>query len=188
MLPRMVLAHSKGLPLGTPAPTFDGLEGTDGKRYGLGDFADAKALVLVFTCNHCPYAVAYEDRLVALHRDYQNRGVQIVAINPNDAERYPDDSLDAMKERAAAKGFGFPYLVDATQEVARAYHAVCTPDPFVLDEERKLYYAGRIDDSWRDPSAVTTRDLRLALDALLAGDALPFEPSPAMGCSIKWKP
>ncbi|MBO6933882.1 MAG: thioredoxin family protein [Deltaproteobacteria bacterium] len=184
----MALAHSKGLPLGSSAPRFEGLMGTDGARHGLDDYADAKVLVVVFTCNHCPYAVAYEDRLVALHRDYASKGVQIVAINPNDAERYPDDSLPEMEKRAADKGFEFPYLQDETQEVARAYQAVCTPDPFVFDSDRKLVYAGRIDDSWRDPSAVTTRDLRIALDAVLAGDSVPVEPTPAMGCSIKWKP
>ncbi len=184
----MAMTTSKGLALGTPAPGFSGLEGVDGKRWGLGDFADAKALVIVFTCNHCPVAKAYEDRLVAIDRDYRPKGVRIVAINPNDPESYPEDSLDAMKERAAAKGFGFLYLQDATQEVAKAYHAACTPDPFVFDGERKLVYNGRIDDNWKDPGAVTTRDLRKVLDAVLAGEPLGFEPTPAMGCAIKWKP
>jgi len=182
------MTTSQGLAPGTPAPSFAGLEGVDGKRWGLGDFADAEALVIVFTCNHCPVAKAYEDRLVAIDRDYRPKGVRLVAINPNDAERYPDDSLAAMKERAAAKGFGFPYLQDATQEVAKGYGAACTPDPFVFDEERKLVYNGRIDDNWKDPSAVTTRDLRKVLDAVLAGETLDFEVQPAMGCSIKWKP
>lgn len=182
------MTTSKGLEIGTPAPPFAGLPGVDGDAYGLDDFADAKALVIVFTCNHCPVAKAYEDRLVAIDRDYRPKGVRIVAINPNDAERYPDDSLEAMKERAAAKGFGFHYLQDPTQEVAKAYQAACTPDPFVFDGERKLVYNGQIDDNWKDPSAVTTRDLRKVLDAVLAGEPLGFEPTPSMGCSIKWKP
>jgi peroxiredoxin len=184
----MAMTTSKGLALGTPAPPFSGLEGVDGERYGLGDFEDAKALVIVFTCNHCPVAEAYEDRLVAIDRDYRPKGVRIVAINPNDAEQYPGDSLEAMKERAAAKGFGFPYVRDATQEVAKAYQAACTPDPFVFDGALELVYNGRIDDSWKDPSAVTTRDLRRVLDAVLAGEPIGFEPTPAMGCAIKWKP
>lgn len=188
MIGAMVMTTSKGLALGTAAPTFSGLEGVDGERYGLGDFAEARALLIVFTCNHCPVAEAYEDRLVAIDRDYRSEGVRLVAINPNDAERYPSDSLAAMKERAAAKGFGFPYLQDASQEVAKAYQAMCTPDPFVFDGERKLVYNGRIDDDWKDPSAVKERDLRKVLDAVLAGEPIGFEPSPAMGCSIKWKP
>jgi len=183
----MVMTTSKGLALGSRAPDFSGLEGVDGAHYGLDDFGDARALVIVFTCNHCPVAVAYEDRLVAIDRDYRPKGVQIVAINPNDAVRFPDDSLEAMKERAAAKGFGFPYLQDATQEVARAYQAACTPDPFVFDWRGELVYNGRIDDNWKDPAAVTARDLRKVLDKTLSGEKIGFEPKPAMGCSIKWK-
>ena len=183
----MVMTTSQGLALGTSAPSFAGLEGVDGKRWGLGDFADAEALVIVFTWNHCPVAKAYEDRLVAIDRDYRPKGVRLVAINPNDPEQYPGDSLEAMKERAAAKGFGFPYLQDITQEVAEAYHAACTPDPFVFDEERKLVYNGQIDDNWKDPGAVTRRDMRRVLDAVLAGEPIDFEVKPAMGCSIKWK-
>jgi peroxiredoxin len=182
----MALAHSKGMAPGTPAPDFS-LPGTDGRTHALSDFADAEALVVIFTCNHCPYARAVEDRLVELQRDYRDRGVRLVAVNPNDAVAYPSDSLEAMVERAADKGFNFPYLRDESQAVARAYGAVCTPDIFVFDGDRKLVYNGRFDDNWKDPAAVSRHDLREVLDALLAGRDPGFEPVPSMGCSIKWK-
>lgn len=182
----MALAYSNGMATGTPAPDFS-LPGVDGKTYTLQRFADAKLLVVVFTCNHCPYAKACEDRLIALQHDYQSKGVQLIAINPNDAERYPDDSFDAMKQRASEKAYPFPYLWDETQDVARAYDAACTPDIFVFDEERKLRYNGRLDDNWQEPSKVERQDLRLVLDSLLQHKHIDFEPVHSMGCSIKWK-
>jgi peroxiredoxin len=182
----MALMHSKGLAPGTPASDFD-LLGVDGKRYRLADFADAEVLVVVFTCNHCPYAKASEQRLVELQRDYAGRGVRLVAISPNDAERYPDDSFDEMKKRAEEAGFNFPYLYDESQEVARAYDAACTPDIFVFDRDRKLVANTRLDDNWQEPAAVERRDLREILDATLGRRPLPFDPVPSMGCSIKWK-
>jgi hypothetical protein len=141
----------------------------------------------VFTCNHCPYAIASEDRLIALQNDYGSRGVQFVAINPNDAENYPADSFEQMKVRAAEKDFNFPYLRDESQKVARAYDAACTPDIFVFDRDRKLLYNGRIDDNWQQPDQVTRQDLREVLDAALEGRTVDFEHVPSMGCSIKWK-
>ncbi|MBW2507844.1 MAG: thioredoxin family protein [Deltaproteobacteria bacterium] len=182
----MPVMHSKGMPLGTAAPPFS-LPGVDGETYSLDSFADAELLVVVFTCNHCPYAIACEDRLIAIQKDYRNEGVQLVAINPNDAEKYPDDSFDKMKERALAKGFNFPYLRDESQAVARAYDAACTPDIFVFDRERKLLYNGRVDDNWKEPEQVTRRELRELLDAALRGETVDFEHVPSMGCSIKWK-
>ncbi|MGF1469993.1 MAG: thioredoxin family protein [Sandaracinaceae bacterium] len=183
----MAMITSNGMPVGTPAPPFS-LPGTDGKTYSLDDFADAKALVVVVTCNHCPVAKAYEDRLVQLQADYRDRGVRVVAINPNDDERYPGDSFEAMVARAEDKGFNFPYLRDATQEVARAYDAACTPDPFVFDQDRRLVYNGRIDDNWQSEGAVEARDLRTVLDAVLEGRPHGLaEVVPSMGCSIKWK-
>lgn len=173
------------LPLGSPVPAFS-LPGVDGRSWSQSDFREA-VLVVVVTCNHCPVAVAYEDRLIALAREYEGRAA-FVLINPNDATTHPDDSLDAMKVRAKEKAFPFPYLRDETQAVARALHAGCTPDPFVFDAKRRLVYAGRIDDSHRDASKVTRRDLARAIDAALAGRAIDFDVSPAMGCSIKWKP
>ncbi len=182
----MALMHSKGMPVGTPAPPFS-LPGVDGKDWSLDSFAGAELLVVVFTCNHCPYAIASEDRLLEIQADYGKKGVQLVAISCNDAENYPADSFDQMKKRSADKGFTFPYLYDESQSVARAYDAVCTPDIFVFDRDRKLVYNGRIDDNWQEPAQVTRRDLRAVLDAALQGRAVDFEHVPSMGCSIKWK-
>lgn len=181
-----MVAYSKGMPVGTSAPGFS-LPGVDGKTYSLDSFTDAQVLVVVFTCNHCPYAKAVEERLVELQRDYAPRGVRLCAINPNDERAYPDDSFAHMVERARDKRFNFPYLRDESQEVARAYDAACTPDLFVFDRQRKLVYNGRLDDNWQDPSKVQRKELRMALDAVLAGGALGWEPVPSMGCSIKWK-
>jgi peroxiredoxin len=178
--------HSKGMAVGTAAPAFS-LPGVDGKTWSLDSFEDAKLLVVVFTCNHCPYAIASEDRLLKIQADYGNKGVQLVAINPNDADHYPADSFDNMKKRAAEKGFTFPYLYDESQSVARAYDAACTPDIFVFDRDRKLVYNGRIDDNWQKPESVTRRDLRAVLDAALEDRAVDFKHVPSMGCSIKWK-
>lgn len=183
----MALVQSHGMAVGTPAPDFS-LPGVDGRTWSLSDFSDAKALVVVFTCNHCPYAIASEDRLVALQRDYESEGVRLVAINPNDARSHPGDSFERMVERAKDKGFNFPYLRDETQEIARAYDAACTPDVFVFDDARQLVYNGRIDDSWKDASAVRRQDLRQVLDRTLAGEPHGLsEVVPSMGCSIKWK-
>jgi len=182
----MALMHSNGMPLGTAAPPFS-LPGVDGETRSLDSFSDANLLVVVFTCNHCPYAIASEDRLIELQRDYADKGVQVVAINPNDADNYPGDSFDNMKVRAKEKGFNFPYLRDESQEVARAYDAACTPDIFVFDADRKLLYNGRIDDNWKEPENVTRNELREVLDAALEGKSVDFEHTPSMGCSIKWK-
>ncbi len=182
----MPVMHSKGMPLGTPAPPFS-LPNIDGTTHSLDSFSDAELLVVVFTCNHCPYAIASEDRLIELQNDYGPRGVQFVAINPNDAKNYPADSFEQMKVRAAQKGFNFPYLRDESQEVARAYDAACTPDIFVFDRDRELLYNGRIDDNWQQPDQVTRKDLRAVLDAALEGRTVDFEHVPSMGCSIKWK-
>ncbi|MCA9580667.1 MAG: thioredoxin family protein [Myxococcales bacterium] len=182
----MALTYSKGMAVGTAAPPFS-LPGVDGRTYDLDSFQDATAFVVVFTCNHCPYAIACEDRLIAIQSDYADRGVRLVAINPNDSTRYPDDGFDAMKVRAKDKGFNFPYLRDESQAVAKAYDAACTPDVFVFDGDRKLVYNGRIDDNWQEPDKVTQRDLRAVLDAVLEGRPHGLEPIPSMGCSIKWR-
>jgi peroxiredoxin len=186
----MVLITQSGpetFPIGADAPRFSNLPATDGKTYGLDSFADSKLVVISFTCNHCPYAKAYEDRFIALAGAYAPRGVAFMAINPNDAATYPDDSFERMKARAAEKNFPFPYLRDESQQVARAYGAVCTPHLFVLDGRRKLAYEGRIDDNWKDPAAVRSHDLQNALDDLLAGRAARAARTSPMGCSIKWK-
>ena len=182
----MALTHSNGLPPGTPMPPF-ALPATSGTIVTSASFDDAEIVVVVFTCNHCPYAIASEDRLIALQRDFASRGVRFVLISPNDAHRYPEDSFENMRLRAEEKEFPFPYLYDETQEIARAYDAACTPDIFVFDRERKLRYNGRIDDNWQEPDRVTREDLRTVLEALLAGREFGFDPVPSMGCSIKWK-
>ena len=172
--------------IGDRAPAFS-LPGTDGRSHSLAEFSDTAVLVVVFSCNHCPYVQAYEERLVAVQRDYAGRGVQLVAINSNDDVHYPEDSFEQMVTRAKARGFNFLYLRDASQEVARAYGATHTPQLFVFDRDRTLRYTGKIDDNWQNPAAVTRRYLRDVIDALL-GDRAPAESQThAIGCTIKWK-
>lgn len=186
----MVLITKSGnetLPIGADGPDFKDLPGTDGKKYGLASFKDSKIVVLNFTCNHCPYAQAYEDRFNDLAREYQSQGVAFAAINPNDADNYPDDGFDQMVERAKQKGYVFPYLRDESQDVARSYGAVCTPHIFVLNDERKIVYEGRIDDNWQNPKAAKSQDLKNTLEALLNGRPIAQAQTPPMGCSIKWK-
>jgi peroxiredoxin len=174
------------LAIGDKAPDFE-LPGVDGKNYRLADFADKPALVVIWSCNHCPTVKAYEERMVALRRDYADQGVQVVAFNSNDVKRYPDDSFDNMVKRAKDKGFGFPYLYDESQQVARAYGPAVTPEVFLFDQERKLVYHGRIDDNPDSPSAVRKRDLRAALDELLAGRPITTAQTNPVGCSVKWR-
>ncbi len=172
---------------GESAPDFS-LPAVDGQTYSLSGFTDKSLLVVVFSCNHCPYVQAYEDRLVAVQRDYADRGVQLVAINSNEDLHHKDDSFENMVKRAKAKGFNFPYLRDASQTVAHSYGATHTPQLFVFDGNRRLRYTGKIDDNWQNPDEVTRRYLREALDALLRDDD-PAEPAThAIGCTIKWLP
>lgn len=182
----MALTYSNIMNIGTRAPYFN-LLNVDGNYYSLDSFTEAKVLVVIFTCNHCPYAQALEDRIIAIQNDYRSKGVRLVLINPNEDKGYPEDSYEMMKLRSKKKNYPFPYLRDETQEAAKTYHAACTPDPFVFDEERKLVYNGRIDDNWKDAERVTRKDLRNVLDCVLEKKAIPFKPLPAMGCSIKWK-
>jgi peroxiredoxin len=173
------------LPLGERAPEFHNLLGVDGKRYSLGSFASKPVLVVIFSCNHCPYVQAYEDRMVAIQGDYVGRGVQLVAINSNNSEAYPEDSYDKMVARAKEKGFNFPYVRDEDQVVANAFGAVCTPHVFAFDADRRLRYRGRIDDS-RDPHSVKSPDLRNALEDLASGREVRIADTKPFGCSIKW--
>jgi peroxiredoxin len=183
----------KTLEIGAAAPDFE-LPGVDGKTYRLADFADAKVLVVVFTCNHCPTAQAYEDRLVRLHADYRDRGVAVVAISPNDPKAvrldelgYTDlgDSLEEMKIRAKDKGFKFPYLYDGeNQRTSAAFGVLATPHVFIFDARRKLRYVGRVDDS--EVGVVKSHDARNAIEALLAGRPVPVEKTRVFGCSTKW--
>lgn len=171
------------LKIGDAAPSWNGIVGIDDQNHGLADYKAAKIVVLVFTCNHCPVAVDYEDRLVALDKDYKGKGVQLVAVNVNTIEA---DRLDKMKERAAAKGFTFPYLFDSTQAIGRDYGAVKTPQIFVLDQDRKIAYTGAIDDN-RKVGEVTKHYLRNALDSLLSGKKPAEAETTAFGCGIQYK-
>jgi peroxiredoxin len=183
----MALLESDDVELGTPAPDFD-LPATDGDNYSLSDFDDADVLVVMFICNHCPYVKAVRGRLVALANELEDEPVAFAAINPNDAEEYPEDSFENMVEVADKHDFPFPYLRDESQEVAEAYGAICTPDIFVYDDDRELAYRGRVDDNWKEPDKVEQRDLHNAIQTLLAGDQPdPDEQVPSQGCSIKWK-
>ena len=173
------------LGIGQKAPPFNDLLGADGKRHSFASFSEKPILVVVFTCNHCPYSKAYEDRIVAIQRDYASKGVQLVAINSNDDKSYPEDSYPEMVKRAREKKFNFPYLRDEEQVVVGEYGAVCTPHVFAFDKARLLRYRGRIDDS-RDPSAVTSHDLRNALDDLISGRSVRIPDTKPFGCSIKW--
>jgi peroxiredoxin len=184
----MVRTPSTMLPLGTPAPDFR-LVNVDGREVSLTDFKDAPALLVIFMCNHCPFVIHVADELAKLTREYMGRGVAVVGINSNDASQYPADSPERMVAEAEERGYPFPYLYDETQEVAHAYHAACTPDFFLFDRNKRLFYRGQLDASRPQSGiAVTGRDLRLALDAALAGEDPPQEQLPSLGCNIKWKP
>jgi peroxiredoxin len=179
-----MIAQQYKLKPGAAAPDF-ALPGVDGRTHALRDYAGKPLLAIVFSCNHCPYVQAFEERMVAVQRDYAARGFQLVAINSNDEVAYPDDDFDHMVARAKEKGYNFPYLRDASQAAADAYGAVCTPHVMLFDRARTLRYQGRIEDG-RDPRESKSRDLRNALDDLLAGKAVRVPETPAFGCSIKW--
>jgi peroxiredoxin len=173
--------------LGTAAPGFD-LPDPKGRRHALTDFAEAKALLVVFMCNHCPYVKHLKKALVGFAGKYQPRGLGIVSINANDWSRYAEDSPERMQADIDAFGYPFPYVVDETQAVARAYGAVCTPEFYLFDGGRKLLYHGRFDDSTPgNGRPVTGADLAGAVEAALAGEPYPREQTSAMGCSIKWR-
>jgi len=182
----MVRTASTMLPLGTPAPDFQ-LPDTDGTMVTLGDFEDAKGILVMFICNHCPFVKHVRKELALLGRDYR-RSLGVVAINSNDVAAFPDDSPEMMKQEEIDAGYVFPYLFDETQEVARAYHAACTPDFFLFDADRRLVYRGQLDDSRPGNEVpVTGQDLRRAIDALLAGKPINEDQKPSLGCNIKWK-
>lgn len=182
----MVKTASTMLPLGTPAPDFS-LLNVDSKTVSLADFADAKALVVIFMCNHCPFVKHLADALADFGRECQAKGVAVVGISSNDVANYPDDSPEQMVHEAENRGYTFPYLYDEDQSVARAYKAACTPDFYVFDGDKKLAYRGQFDASRPgNDIAVTGDDLRKAVDAIVAGDAVPEPQMPSIGCNIKW--
>ena len=174
------------LPLGASAPPFR-LPGTDGQWHSLEDYRASPLLLVIFTCNHCPYARAWEGRLIALAREYAPRGLATVLINPNETENYPEDSMERMVERAREMHFPCPYLRDDSQEVARAYGAEVTPHPFLFDHDRRLIFQGKPDDNYRDPARVRVSYLRDAIEAALAGRPVPLPVTSVIGCSVKWK-
>ncbi|MGC1952563.1 MAG: thioredoxin family protein [Gammaproteobacteria bacterium] len=184
----MARTPSTMVELGTPAPDFS-LPDPAGTVVSLHDFDDSPALLVAFLCNHCPYVQHIRHGLAAFAREYQPKGLQVVGINANDVANYPDDSPEKMAEEVRNIGYTFPYLYDETQQVAKRYQAACTPDFFLFDKNRKLVYRGQFDDSRpRSDTPVTGRDLRAAVDAVLAGQAVPENQKASLGCNIKWKP
>lgn len=173
------------LVIGSKCPHFN-LPATDGKNYSLDSFSDKKLLVVIFSCNHCPYVQAYEDRIIEIQNDYKDV-LSIVAISSNETVNYPEDSFEKMKERAEQKGFNFPYLFDETQDVAKEFGATHTPEIFLFDEDRKLAFHGKIDDNWQDPKNVKSKYLRNAIEELIAGKKVSVPETFTIGCTIKWK-
>jgi peroxiredoxin len=164
------------------------LPGVDGKTHAFSDARGSKATVVIFTCNHCPYARAWEDRFVSIQNDFRDQGVRLIAINANDAEKYPDDNFEAMRERATERNFSFPYLRDDSQEIARAYGAERTPEVFIFNGDDILQYHGTVDDNPEDPDAVKIPYLRAALDSILNRRRIAILQTTPVGCTIKWKP
>jgi len=182
----MAETPSTMLQLGTPAPDFS-LPDTEGGTVALSDFADREALLVMFICNHCPFVQHVRQELASLGKEYEQRGVGIVAISSNDVKNYPQDGPEAMREEKRRAGYTFPYLYDESQEVAKAYRAACTPDFFVFDRQRRLAYRGQLDDSRPGNGIpVSGKDLRAALDAVLAGRPVSEDQRPSIGCNIKW--
>jgi peroxiredoxin len=182
----MAATESKMLPLGTPAPAFR-LADLDGRMTTLEDFAGQRGLVVAFICNHCPFVKHIRSEFARFARDYQPRGIAVVAINSNDIAAYPQDGPQGMAEEARSAGYTFPYLLDETQQVARAYQAACTPDLYLFDDQRKLVYRGQFDDSRPGRGTPSGADLRAACDALVANEPVSTQQKPSIGCNIKWK-
>ena len=184
----MSLLYSEQLPMGWLAPDFK-LKGTDDKEYSLSDFVSKKGLLIIFTCNHCPYAQAAWPLTIDLYNNFKD-DIVFCAINPNDAENYTDDSFENMKSLVDELRVSFPYIRDETQEVAKEYKAQCTPDLYLFKIESnipKLYYHGRINDNWQNPDQVKEENLKDALNGLAQDDEPPPEQPPSMGCSITWR-
>lgn len=181
----MALMHTPQAELGSRCPDFR-LPSLDGKTYELKDFKNGHALVVMFICNHCPYVKAVEERLIQLGKDLKSQNVNVVAICSNDGVTYSEDSFENLKKNYFEKKMSFYYLHDQTQQVAKDFGAICTPDFFVYDKDLHLSYRGRLDDSWKEPSAVTQRELFNAVQLLEKGQPAPKNQNSSMGCSIKW--
>lgn len=185
----MAATPSTMLPLGTPAPAFSLPDVVSGKLISLDTFKDKKALLVMFICRHCPYVKHIQHEIARIGRDYRDRDIGIVAITSNDPEQYPEDSPESSAEMARELGFTFPFCFDERQEVAKAFAAACTPEFYLFDERRRLVYRGQLDDSRPgNPIPVTGKDLRDAIEAVLAGRPVSQEQKPSIGCNIKWKP
>ena len=183
----MAQTPSTMLELGTPAPHFN-LPDPEGGTHSMAEFADCGALLVMFICNHCPFVKHIADGLAEFARDYADKGVGIIAINSNDVANYPDDAPEKMLEESRARGYIFPYVFDEGQDVAKAYRASCTPDFFLFDAERRLAYRGQFDGARPSNGVpVTGEDMRRAVDRLLAGEPVPEDQTPSIGCNIKWK-
>ncbi len=174
------------LSIGSSLPEFK-LKAVDGKHYDVQQFSDKKILVIIFSCNHCPYVQAYEDRIKEIQNRYAEKQVAVIAINANDEKNYPEDSFEKMIERAKEKKFNFLYLRDEAQSVAEKFGATHTPEIFVFDEQRKLRYHGKIDDNWKEPEKVQNKYLKNALDEILSGKEVSVPETYSIGCTIKWK-
>ena len=184
----MVLTPSMMTRLGSRAVDFDLLDAVSGKAFTLASFAGKKALLVMFICRHCPYVEHVKEELSRLDKDYGAKDISLVAISSNDADNYPDDAPEKLKEFAQAQRWQFPFLYDETQEVAKAYQAACTPDFFLYDKERRLVYRGQLDDSRPgNGKPLDGKDLRAAIDSVLAGRPVPVEQKASIGCNIKWK-
>ena len=185
----MALLHSTESVLGSKAPAFF-LPGVDGKTYSLESFKNYRGLLVVFMCNHCPYVIAVHERLSRLAKKFEPQGIAVIGINANDPNYRDEDSFENMKKTAKAWNLSFPYVFDETQTVAKAYDAVCTPDPYLYENQNGeflLRYRGRIDDSWKDETQVKEESLSLAMEAITKKSAINADQIPSMGCSIKWK-
>ena len=173
------------LKIGDKLPEFS-LVATNGRECNPYEFEESKIIVVMFTCNHCPYVKAYEQRLIDLQKDFADKAVSFIAINANDEVNYPEDSFENMVKRAKEKGYNFPYLRDKTQEVVKAFGASYTPEVFVFDQNRILQYHGCVDDNWKEPDKVTKQNLREAIEAILAGEKVERPDTQAIGCTVKW--
>ena len=185
----MVRTASTMLPLGTTAPDFQLPDVVSGETISLATFADSKSLLVMFICQHCPFVKHVQEELAQIGQDYKNQPLGMVAISANDVANYPNDSPEKLRQMSQQLGFNFPLCYDETQEVAKVYTAACTPDFFLFDADRKLVYRGQLDDSRPSTDTpVTGKDLRQAIDDVLAGKMVDLEQKPSIGCNIKWKP
>ena len=182
----MALMYSENIDKEMSVPDFT-LPGVDGKTYNTKSFDNYDAKVFLFICNHCPYVKAIEHRLIQTYKELKSKNVQFIGICSNDGKDYPEDSFESIQKSWVDKNYEFPYLYDESQAVAKSFGAICTPDIFAFNNKNKLFYRGRLDDSWKDESKVQRADLKTAIICELEKTPLPFEPVPSMGCSIKWK-